>query len=83
MRLAAVVFPPRMGKYCCSRDASRFSWSCVVGHDLRRSLFMYDNQLTGTLPSLSPLTRLTYLSLADNGFSGSLPGWIWNLIMLQ
>ena len=44
---------------------------------------MFDNQLTGTLPSFAQLTRLTFLCVSANALSGTIPSDIGQLTGLR
>ena len=41
------------------------------------------NQLTGSIPDLSSLSKLRYLGLKDNRLSGTVPDWLGTLPRLD
>ncbi|KAK9167739.1 hypothetical protein Scep_002930 [Stephania cephalantha] len=54
----------------------------IISCSKLRVLNLTGNNLTGSVPDLSPLTNLEILDLSFNYFSGAVPGWIGGLVRL-
>lgn len=46
-------------------------------------LYLYNNDLSGSLPGLGSLSKLEYLNLGFNDFAGNFPAWIAALTSLE
>ena len=58
-------------------------WGVVYSVENTTELDLYNNQLTGPIPSeIGNLTNLTYLNLGDNQLIGEIPGEIGSLTNL-
>ena len=59
-------------------------WGVTYSVEDTDTLFLYDNQLTGSIPpEIGNLTNLGYLWLSDNQLTGSIPTEIGNLTNLE